>query len=113
MTSITSTASATAPTLSPAQMKQDQNLRDACVEFEAMLIAQMLKTVHENQPEDGLIPRGDGERYFQEMLDGEYAKGISRANPAGIAAMLYRQVKDTAFSTTAGGVLAGALGQAW
>ena len=112
MTSITLTASATAPILTAALQQQDQHLRDACVEFEAMLIAQMLKTVHEHQPEDGLIPRGDGERYFQEMLDGEYAKAISRANPAGIAAMLYRQMKDTALSAAAGGAPAGALGQA-
>lgn len=112
MTSITPTTSAKSPTLTAAQKKQDQDLRDACVEFEAMLIAQLLKTVHENQPEDGLIPRGDGEQYFQEMLDGEYAKHISRSNPAGVAAMLYQQMKDTALSTTAGGAMAGALNQA-
>jgi len=112
MPSITPTTSTTAPTLTAAQQKQDQDLRDVCVEFEAMLIGQLLKTVHENQPKDGLIPRGDGEQYFQEMLDGEYAKNISRSNPAGVAAMLYQQMKDTVLSTNAGGAITGALHQA-
>ncbi|MHB0938736.1 MAG: rod-binding protein [Armatimonadota bacterium] len=112
MTNIAPTASAKSPTLSPAQKQQDQDLRDACVEFEAMLISQLLKTTHANQPEDGLIPRGEGERYFQEMLDGEYGKAISRANPAGIAAMLYQQMKDTASSAASDSAMASALGQA-
>jgi len=94
MTTIAPTISAPSTLTPTSGGTRDEALWDACVEFEGLLIAQLLRTVHDNLPMEGLIPRSDGERYFQEMLDGEYAKEISRSNPAGIAVMLYQQVRN-------------------
>lgn len=82
---------------------RDEALWNACADFEALLYSQLLKSVRENQPKDGLIPRSDGEQIFQDMLDGEYAKEMSLANPSGVAMMMYRQIQAMAPSSPAGG----------
>ncbi|HOF86721.1 MAG TPA: rod-binding protein [Armatimonadota bacterium] len=84
---------------SPAA-RDDRRLRDVCAEVEALFFSQLLREMRASIPDDGLIPRGDGEALFREMLDGEYAKVLARSSPTGLAAMLYRQL-------TAGGAPAG------
>jgi peptidoglycan hydrolase FlgJ len=74
---------------------------DACTDFEALVLSQLLKSMRASIPDGGLIPRSDGERVFQEMLDGEYAKTISRSNAMGMAAMLYAEWRDAAASPAA------------
>lgn len=83
----------TAPASSETQ-RRDRALKTVCVEFESMLLAEMFKSMRDSEPEDGLFPKGQGEQVFQEMLDGEYARGVSRMNPNGLAATLYRQMQE-------------------
>jgi len=82
------------PPAEAATPRRDQTLKAVCVEFEAMLLSAMFKSIRENDATDGLIPKGQGEQLFQEMLDGEHARTVSRMNPQGLAATLYRQMRE-------------------
>ncbi|HEX2951304.1 MAG TPA: rod-binding protein [Armatimonadota bacterium] len=79
------------------KLKQDAKadnakLKDACQQFESYMLSQLFSTMRASIPEDGLLPRSQGEKIFQEMLDGEYTKEISRSQSIGIASLLYRQL---------------------
>ena len=71
---------------------KDRELYDACADFESLLVSQLFTSMRESIPEDGLLPSSQGEHIFQQMLDGEYAKQISRTGTLGLATMLYRQL---------------------
>lgn len=82
-------------TIDGAEMhRRDQALKSVCVEFESMLLAEMFKSMRRETAEGGLVPKGQGEQLFQDMLDGEHARTVSRMNPQGLAATLYRQMRD-------------------
>ena len=70
----------------------DTRLHDACVEFGSLITSQMLKEMRASVPDDGFMPRSQGEQIFQEMLDGEYAKTMSLSDTRGLATQLYRQL---------------------
>ncbi|OPZ85095.1 MAG: flagellar rod assembly protein/muramidase FlgJ [bacterium ADurb.Bin429] len=78
------------PLLSPDG--DNRRLREVCADVETLFFSQLLREMRASIPDDGLIPHGEGETLFQEMLDGEYAKVIARSSPTGLAAMLYRQL---------------------
>lgn len=69
-------------------------LDTACVDFEALVLTQMLSTMRSNVPSDGLVPRSQGEQIFQQMLDGEYAMQMARTKTTGLAAGIYQQMSQ-------------------
>jgi flagellar protein FlgJ len=73
-------------------MQDDKALKKACSEFESYFVASLLKEMRRAVPEDGLIKRTEGEKIFQEMLDGQYAAKIAESKPLGIAEIMYRQL---------------------
>ena len=76
-------------------MVEDKELMDACKEFEAYFIKQLLsemkKTVNEAD-EESLFAKSNSQKIFEDMLDDEYAKNISKGQGIGIAKMLYQQM---------------------
>lgn len=70
----------------------DNELQDACQQFEALLINQVFTEMRRSIPEDGFIQRSQGEQIFQGMLDSEFSQQISRTSSLGLAEMLYREL---------------------
>lgn len=74
---------------------EDKELMDACKEFEAYFIKQLLsemkKTINESD-EESLFSKSQSEKIFEDMLDDEYAKNASQGQGIGIAKMLYKQM---------------------
>lgn len=72
----------------------DEELMDACKEFEAYLIEQVMKQVQES------IPKSEEEEdnkyldYFGDMMLQEYAGVITDNGDLGIARMLYESMKN-------------------
>lgn len=71
----------------------DEELLDACKEFEAYLIEQMLKEVKES------IPKSEEEdnkytEYFGDMMLQEYASLLTERGDLGIAQTLYESMKN-------------------
>lgn len=70
----------------------DRRLQEACHDFEAVLLHQLLKTMRASVPKSGWLGQETGHQVFQDMLDGEYAKQMSRSGSFGLAGALYRQL---------------------
>ena len=71
----------------------DEELMDACKEFEAYLVEQVLKQVKES------IPKAEEEEnqyteYFGDMMLQEYASAITDQGSLGIAQKLYESMKN-------------------
>lgn len=73
--------------------KDDAKLKNACRDFEAMFVNNLLKAMRKTVVKSGLFGDQQEEEMFQEMMDAEVSKSISRTNSVGIADMLYRQLK--------------------
>lgn len=60
----------------------EQRLRGAAADFEALFVKQMLsamrKTIPKDESGEGLIRESQGEKIFRDMLDTEYATAMSR-----------------------------------
>lgn len=76
---------------------QDEQIREAAQEFEAVFLFQMLKQVRNSiHKEEGLMNGGMGEEIFTGMLDEEYAKVMANSNSTGLADVIYRQMSRKA-----------------
>ncbi len=72
--------------------KSPEELKKVCQQFEALLVNSMFKEMRNTIPDGGLIPRGQGEDMYREMLDWEIAQSMSKRQGIGIAEVLYRQI---------------------
>ena len=70
----------------------DNELENACRDFEALFLGYMMKEMRKTVPDDGLFSGGRAEQMYTAMLDDETAKSITRHNGLGLAPMLYRQL---------------------
>ena len=61
-------------------------------DFEAIFLQLMLKSMRDSVQKSGLINEGSGEKIFEEMLDGEYAKLMSSQTSSGLAEAIERQL---------------------
>ncbi|ABZ83112.1 conserved hypothetical protein [Heliomicrobium modesticaldum Ice1] len=72
--------------------KERQRLREACQEFEALYIHQMLKGMRSTVPKSDLIEEAPGRKIWESMLDEEYAKSMAKREEVGFAKMLYKEL---------------------
>ena len=71
---------------------RDAKLRQACQDFEAVFLNQLLKSMRKTVMKSDLFGGSREEELFQEMMDLEIAKSIARTNSTGMADLLYRQL---------------------
>ena len=83
-----------AASLAGANLGQESRLREACNDFEAIFIKQMLKSMRQTIDKGGLMDGGFAQETYEDMLDDEYAKKIAGAARLGVADMLYRQLSQ-------------------
>lgn len=74
--------------------KNDKELMDACKDFEAILIKQMLDSMRKTVPDSGLLDEGPGKEIFEDMLYDEYANKMAETANLGISKMLYKQLSN-------------------
>ena len=83
-----------------AREATDEELLDACKEFESYLIEQVMKQVQDS------IPKSDEEKdnkyldYFGDMMLQEYASVLTEQGDLGIAQKLYESMKNNARTVT-------------
>lgn len=77
----------------PGKKADDQALKAAATDFEALFIQQMLKTMRDSVSESKLLPQSEGEKIFKSMLDEEYAQVASKTGDFGLGASIYEQMK--------------------
>jgi len=84
----------TAATATDRRDRRDrESLRRSCQDFEAIFIQSMFKSMRKSIPDGGLFTRDTAHEIYQDMLDGEVAKEISRHQSLGLADQMYRQME--------------------
>ncbi len=69
---------------------EDQKLREAAADFEAVFLSMMLSQMRKAVPKSGLFDGGQGEQVFQGLLDQEYTrKAAMNGQGLGIGRMVY------------------------
>lgn len=71
-----------------------QALKEACKEFETILLEQMLNSMRKTINKSGLMQGGMAEDIFEDMLYEKYARKMSDSANLGLADMLYRQLSQ-------------------
>jgi len=70
-------------------------LYQACVDFEAIFLKQMLTAMRKTVPKDGLLDGGLGREIYEDMLYDEYASTMARTAGFGLADSVYRYLTTT------------------
>lgn len=71
----------------------DKRLMDACHDFEAIFVKQMLNSMKKTIDKSGLINGGMTEDIFEDWLYDEYAGQISKNGDLGLAQKMFNQIK--------------------
>ncbi|GAB4367132.1 MAG: hypothetical protein Kow009_03930 [Spirochaetales bacterium] len=74
--------------------KDVKKLKEACQDFEAIFIKQMLDSMRKTVPRTDLLERTLGEDIFEDMLYTEYSKIMSKRGGIGIADLLFKQLSN-------------------
>lgn len=81
-----------------ARQAQDAKIKQACQDFEAIFLTQMVKQMRKSVPKDekdDSLFSGKEDETYHEMLDSEYAKVMASNNGGiGIAKIMYSQLKS-------------------
>jgi len=73
-------------------------LHQAAQDFEALFIHMMMKAGREGLGEGGIVPPGDGEKFFADALDQEFGRLAAGQGGFGIARQLEAQWKGAVAS---------------
>jgi len=74
--------------------KDQEGLKKATEEFEAVFIQMLLKNMRSTITDGGLIEKSQGRSMFEGMYDEELAKSMALGRQMGIADMLYKQLSQ-------------------
>lgn len=82
----------TASTNNTPAANEDKKLKDACRDFEAIFLNNILKEMRKTVQKADLFGSDGQEEMFRDMMDSEICKSASRTQSMGIADTLYRQL---------------------
>ena len=71
-------------------------LREACAEFEGLLLARLLEHMQAVAPQAGLLGMGAGRRLFASLWAQELGRAAARRGPLGLADILYEKLSREA-----------------
>lgn len=71
---------------------KEKKLRQACADFEAIILEKMLSTMRESVPKSGLLETGFAEATYQAMHDQELAKQLANGKGMGLGDKLYHDL---------------------
>ena len=69
-----------------------EKLKKACTGFEALFMAQMLKSMRQTIPETGFLGMGLGNDIYQGFMDQELSQKLSQSKGLGLGKVIYRQM---------------------
>jgi len=70
----------------------DARLREACSEFEGILLTQMLRVMRQNLPEGGILPSSPSTKIWESQYEAALGKVLGRSGSLGIADLLYKDI---------------------
>ncbi len=72
--------------------KDEKRLKEACKEFEGIMLSMMFKQMRNTIPKSDLIPSDAGRDIFESMLDEALMEEASKGRGIGLADVLYKQL---------------------
>ncbi len=73
----------------------NKNLKKACDGFEELFVHKLLQVMRETTEKSGFISGGRGEEIFQDMLDENYAKLITKTGTLGLSDLIFEHTKKS------------------
>ena len=80
--------------LQQAGTEDQRRLRKACVEFESMLLYEIVKGMRRTISKCDLFHGGHAEETYEQLLDQELCRSLSGQRGLGIADTLYQQLRS-------------------
>jgi peptidoglycan hydrolase FlgJ len=74
-------------------------IRKVAVDFQALFVEMMVKSMRETASQDKLTGGGHGEEIYGSLLDHEYATAISRRGNIGLAEIIEQQMLGQEFGS--------------
>ena len=71
---------------------ENKKLRQACSDFEALLLNKLVSSMRESLPEGGLFEKSFGEKMFQSMHDEELSRQMASGRGTGMGELLYQKI---------------------
>ncbi|NLV16096.1 MAG: flagellar biosynthesis protein FlgJ [Syntrophomonadaceae bacterium] len=73
---------------------EEEKLMEACRDFEAIFLNELLKAMRKTVPKSDLVKSGFSQEVFQSMLDEEYSKLMATSQQStGLAEMVFLQLQ--------------------
>jgi flagellar protein FlgJ len=72
--------------------ENDEELKDACKEYETYFIQKLFEEMRKTIPESEMLEKSTGHDTYEDMVYDEMAKEISEAGGIGIADMMYEEL---------------------
>lgn len=91
-------------TVGAVKNAKNDALHNACQEFEALFVKQVLKTMRATISKSGLMDGGFAEEVYEDMLYDEYSLKIAKTAHLGISEMLYKQLSSPSFLLNKGDI---------
>jgi len=74
--------------------KEQQALKNACSEFEALFMNYLLKEMRNTVPKSGFISGGKAEELYTSMLDSQMAREIALKRSIGLSSFFLGQLEE-------------------
>ena len=78
--------------LSQVNSSEDERLKKACSDFEAIFIRQMLESMRKTVQKTEMNGGGQAEELYEDMLYDKYAETMAKTARLGVAELMYRQL---------------------
>lgn len=76
----------------PVTRKDEVRLRQACADFEGILLTQMLRAMRNTLPRSGILPASVSTQVWESHFDATIGKVLGASGRLGIADLLYREI---------------------
>ena len=73
---------------------EEKKLKEACDGFEEIFVHKMFQVMRSSSEKDGMMSGGRGEEIFQDMLDENYSKMITKNGSLGLSRVIFKDAKE-------------------
>jgi flagellar protein FlgJ len=70
----------------------EEKLKKACMDFEAIFTYQMIKSMRQTVPKTGLFDESPGKDIFESLFDQELSRSLAQGGKLGLGKMIYKRM---------------------
>ena len=80
---------------SAPESTEQMKLKEAADGFEELFTHKLMQVMRSSTPKSGILSGGRGEEIFQDMLDENYSKIITKSGALGLSKVIYDNAKES------------------